>query len=81
MKWMIWFGAICIAAVFVSLLVLWLATGAASLGLSGHGLVAIILGFVLTTSVAAALMALTFYSNRSRTDEAVHHSADMPGNP
>lgn len=79
MKWMIGFTAACTGAIFASLMALWALTGFDSLGLSGHGLVALILGIVLTTGVAAGLMALTFHSNRSHTDEAVHHSADRAG--
>lgn len=78
MRWMIGFLVACAGAVIVVLSILWALTGFASLGISGHGFAALILGSVLTTGVAVGLMALIFYSNRSQQDEVVHHAASKP---
>ena len=53
------------------LLLIWAFFGFQSLGLDVPGTIALILGVVLTISVAVALMALIFYSNRSGRDDMV----------
>jgi hypothetical protein len=59
------------------MLALWATVGFSELGLSGHGVVAITMGVVLSTAIAIALMALIFYSNRHQ-DEVVHRAAIQP---
>jgi ABC-type multidrug transport system permease subunit len=54
------------------LLVLWAFTGFAGLGISGHGLVALILGILATTGLASALMALSFFSDRNQTTNSTN---------
>jgi uncharacterized membrane protein len=79
----VWFVAGCSALVAAALLVLWAASGFGSLGVSGHGLVALILGIVFTTALGIALMALSFYSDHggesedtARSDAATKGDAD-----
>jgi hypothetical protein len=67
-RWAVWFVAGCSGLIGATLLVLWAASGFADLGVSGHGLVALILGVVVTTALGIGLMALSFYSDRSGTD-------------
>jgi len=71
MRWIIVFAAACSALVGAALLMLWAFTGFADLGLSGHGLVALTLGIVLTTGLGGVLMALSFYN------EARHEGEDL----
>lgn len=73
MKWTIGFASLCVAAVAVILLGVWLLGGFAQLGLTGHGITALILGITITVALGIGLMALVFVSGRSRHDEAVHH--------
>ena len=73
MRWVIWFSAGCAGMVAAVLFLLWAASGFSGLGVSGHGLAALILGVLVSTGVGVGLMALIFYSNRSQQDEAVHH--------
>jgi len=75
MRWIVGFVAGCSVLVGVALLILWALTGFADLGVSGHGLVALILGIVFTTGLGIALMALSFYSDRSGQREDVERSA------
>lgn len=56
--------------------VLWLVGGFEDLGVSGHGLVALVGTFVLVIIVGVGLMALVFYSHRSGRDEAVYGRQD-----
>ena len=74
MKWIVGFSTACVGAVAALLLVIWATVGFASMGLSGHGVVAITLGIIFSTAIAVALMALIFYSDRSARDEAVHRA-------
>jgi hypothetical protein len=73
-RWAIGFVAGCSVLVGAALLILWAASGFSDLGVSGHGLVALILGIVFTTALAIALMALTFYSGRSGGSENIPRS-------
>ncbi len=72
MKWTLGFAGLCVAAVAVILLGVWLLGGFAKLGLTGHGVAALILGITITIALGIGLMALVFASGRSRHDEAVH---------
>lgn len=67
-RWAIWYVAGCGGLIGGALLVLWAASGFADLGISGHGLVALILGILFTTALGIGLMALSFYSDRSDAD-------------
>lgn len=73
-RWIIGFAVGCSVLVGVGLLILWALTGFADLGVSGHGLAALILGTVFSMGLGTALMALIFYSNRSGYDEDVHQT-------
>src|SRR3546814_756205 len=77
----------CVAAGIVlvgaTLLVLWTVAGFGDLGVSGHGLVALILGIVFTTALGIGLMALSFYGDHSdqpedsrRSDAKVERDAE-----
>ena len=80
MAWLLRFMAACVALVAAAAGVLWAAGGLDGLGLSGHGLAALIIGAVLTLLLTALLMGLVFYSNRSQHDQKVQdfdpHSGD-----
>jgi hypothetical protein len=67
-RWAIWYVAGCSGLIGGALLVLWASSGFADLGVSGHGLVALILGILFTTALGIGLMALSFYSDRSDAD-------------
>ena len=73
MRWVLWFSAGCVGMVLAVLFLAWAINGFSDLGVSGHGLVAMILGVVVTTGVGVGLMALIFHSNRTQQDETVHH--------
>ena len=72
MKWAISFAAGCSAIVAVVVSGLWLAGAFGDLGLSLHGTIALLIGITLTVFLGTALMALVFYSDRSRQDETAH---------
>jgi hypothetical protein len=67
-RWAVWFVVACSGLLAGTLLLLWALSGFEDLGLSGHGLVALILGIVFTSALGIALMALTFYSDRIGSD-------------
>jgi len=69
-RWFVWFVVACSGLIAATLLGLWALSGFGALGIGGHGLVALILGIVFTSALAIALMALSFYSDRSGTDRA-----------
>jgi hypothetical protein len=71
MRWIVGFVAGCSVLISIALLILWALTGFADLGVTGHGLVALILGIVFTTALGIGLMALSFYSDRSGQRDAV----------
>jgi hypothetical protein len=73
MRWVAWFSAGCGGMVLAVLALVWAFNGFSDLGVSGHGLAAMILGVVITTGVGVGLMALIFHSSRVEQDEAVHH--------
>ena len=74
-RWIIGFAVGCSVLVGLALLILWALTGFVDLGVSGHGLVALILGILYTSGLGIALMALIFYSNRSGHGEDTHRTA------
>ena len=58
-----------------AVLVLW-AIGFGELGLSGKGVVALTLGFLLTVGLAIGLMALVFFSDRSGRDDETNRAGE-----
>lgn len=67
------FTALCSALILGALLVVWGIAGFSTLGMSSHGVVAMILGAVFSVLLASALMGLLFHSEHSRRD------GDPPG--
>jgi hypothetical protein len=76
MKWAIWFSVLCAGIVFAILGGLWLVGVFGDLGLSTHGIIALLIGVSLTIFLGVGLMALVFHSGRSRHDELIQH--DLP---
>lgn len=72
MRWLLLFSGACTAIIGLALGLLWASTGFENLGVSGHGVVAITLGVVLTAGLATGLMALVFLSSRSGYDGIAH---------
>jgi len=69
----LWIWTFILASVgfVVLVLIFWAMGGLGELGLSGRGVVALMLGFLFTVGLAIGLMALVFFSDRSgRDDEA-----------
>jgi hypothetical protein len=66
------FVAICGGIVLALLLLIWASSGFGDLGMSGHGLVAMILGVLFTTVLGAGLMWLIFHSHGVPKDEELH---------
>lgn len=60
------FTALCSAIVLGALLLLWAVTGFSAFGMARHGIVAMILGSMLSVVLASALMGLLFHSEHSR---------------
>ncbi|RJF87216.1 hypothetical protein D3874_09400 [Oleomonas cavernae] len=73
MKWIGMFSAACTGMMLAVLFILWAFNDFEALGVGGHGLVALILGVVVTTGLGIGLMALVFHSDRSDHDEVVGH--------
>lgn len=71
MTWITKFVLICAAALFGVLALVWLADGLNGLGLSTHGVIALVLGITISMGLGVGLMALVFYSNRSGQDVVV----------
>jgi hypothetical protein len=78
MKWILVFSTACAAGVGGVILLFWATVGFGSMQLSGHGVVALTLGVLITTALAVALMALVFWSHRSERDDAVHDARIVP---
>lgn len=68
LRWALWYVLGCSGLIGGALLGLWASTGFAEIGLSGHGLVALVLGVLFSTGLAIGLMALSFYSDRQDSD-------------
>ncbi len=75
-KWPVVFSAVCTAIVAAVLIGLWLTGVFGHMGLSIHGVIALLIGVTLTVILGVGLMALVFHSGRSRHDELVRH--DLP---
>ncbi len=71
MTWITKFVLICAGALFAVLALVWLANGLNGLGLSTHGVIALVLGITVSMGLGVGLMALVFYSNRSGQDVVV----------
>jgi hypothetical protein len=70
-RWIVGFATGSSILVGAALLILWALTGFADLGVSGQGLVALILGIVFSTALGSALMALSFYGDHNSQREDV----------
>jgi hypothetical protein len=68
------FVAICGSIVLALLLLIWASSGFGELGMSGHGVAAMILGVLFTTVLGAGLMWLIFHSHGIHKDEEFHDS-------
>jgi hypothetical protein len=82
-RWAIGFVVTATVLVGGMLLLIWALSGFGSLGVSGHGLVALVLGTLLTSALGIGLMALSFYGDHSsesdtmdRTDTKAERGAD-----
>ena len=73
MRRMIVFILACNGVLAAALAVAWIAGGFAYLGVNGSIATAIIVGLVVASEVAIALMALIFYSEESGQDDAAYH--------
>jgi hypothetical protein len=76
MRGVISFGVASLGVIAIALLAFWAMGGFRGLGLDTAGSVALALGVLFTSALAAALMALVFYSDRSNTDEDAYRAAD-----
>ena len=77
MSWLRLFLGVCVLVVALLLVGLWALRGFDSYGMGFHGVLALVLGAVLSSAVGIGLMALIFLSNRSGHDE----EASRPGPP
>ena len=75
-RWIIYFVAGAVALMAFVLLVLWASNGFQDLGIGTVGVIALIMGSLVTTALGIALMGLVFYSDRSGTDEFVYRTGD-----
>ncbi|MBX6369380.1 MAG: hypothetical protein IRZ04_15445 [Rhodospirillales bacterium] len=78
MRRIVWFSVACAGAMALVMVIFSATVGFSSLGLSGHGVVAITMGITFSTALAIALMALIFYSSRHDQDGVVHRVAAQP---
>ena len=62
--------------VVLAVLLFWAMGALGGLGLSGKGVVALALGFLLTVGLAIGLMALVFFSDRSGRDDETNRAAE-----
>ena len=69
MKWILTYSLACSGAIGAVLVLAWMFGGFDTAGVSTHGIIAIILGTMLTVLVGVGLMALIFYSDRSGQDD------------
>ncbi|MDX6752287.1 hypothetical protein SH611_20980 [Geminicoccaceae bacterium 1502E] len=79
MRWLVIFGGSCVAMVAAVLAIIWAFEGFEGLGLSMHGVIALVIGVVVTTALGVVLMALVFHSDRSGRDDLAHHQDTSPG--
>lgn len=75
-RWIIYFVSAAVVFMSFVLLVLWASNGFRELGVGIVGLIALIVGSLLTASLGIALMGLVFYSDRSGADELVYRTSD-----
>lgn len=71
MGWLRLFLLVCTVLVAVALLGAWALNGFDTFDMSLHGVIAMILGAVLTGAVAIGLMALVFLSHRTGHDDDI----------
>jgi hypothetical protein len=70
-RWLLIYAGTCTLLVGVAFGALWAFEGDGALGLSLHGIIALVLAIVLTSAVGIGLMALLFHSSRSGHDDEV----------
>ncbi|WP_340117861.1 hypothetical protein [Pelagibius sp. 7325] len=75
-RWLMAYCGTCGFLIAVALLALWAGNGFHGLGISGHGVVAVMLGVVVSVALAIGLMALVFFSDRSGYDDTLYHLQD-----
>lgn len=69
MRWLAIFGGSSVAMVAAVFGIIWAFEGFDGLGLSTHGMIALVVGVVFTTALGVVLMALVFHSDRSGRDD------------
>jgi hypothetical protein len=69
MKWILSFSAACGGAIGAVMILVWVFGGIDTEGVSTDGIIAMVLGTMVTVLVGIGLMALIFYSNRSGQDD------------
>src|SRR3546814_13355699 len=67
--WAIGFLAACSVLIVLALFILWALAGFRYLGVSGHGLVALIPGILFTNDPRTGAMALSFYGDHGESDD------------
>lgn len=70
MRWLWSFLGVSVLVIAAAAIGLWAATGFDTWNLSLEGVIALVVGSLLTAALTVGLMALVFYSNRSGHDEA-----------
>ncbi len=71
MSWIRFFLGVCAAIVALALLGVWALRGFDTFGMGFHGILALLLGAILSSAVGIGLMALVFFSNRSGHDDEI----------
>ncbi|HEY0837238.1 MAG TPA: hypothetical protein VGE72_25220 [Azospirillum sp.] len=71
MRWLLAYAGTCTLLVGVAFGALWVFEDGQDIGLSLHGVIALVLAIVLTSAVGIGLMALLFHSSRSGHDDEV----------
>lgn len=80
MRWLAIFAILDVMLLGAAFAALWAYGGPDGVGLSGHGMVALVLGITGTAAVAVGLMGLVFES--ARTDHDRHaHGTHQPVDP
>ena len=74
--WITYFVGGAVALMVFVLFLLWASNDFQDLGIKTVGMIALIIGSLVTTALGIALMGLVFYSDRSGTDEFVYYTGD-----
>lgn len=78
MSWIRTYATICAGVLGLVVVALILLVSFVDLGLSGHGVVALFAGSLLTVALAMLLMGLVFMSDRAGYDASTHSAAVDP---